>query len=871
MSDENKVEVVVEARTDQFDSEMAKAGKTAQTAFAGVAKSGNDTAKAAQDAGLVYADMARSWGAAHEAAIKAAEGTKQFAGATSLAAALSDLFSDKLGNTTRAAKGVESAAKQMTSALLSGNVQQAGVGFGRLALSMAMVTPATTAAVVASVALTAGLALLGLEAIRAAERTRDVYNAHMLVGRSAEYSATELATTNDQLRSMGTYKADVASIGAAIASIPLASDQTRDSLMQLARVYAEVSKKEPAEAAKELASAFSGGVSALREFADKLNLLTPAEKKAMDQAALGSRIFEAQAIVVDALNRRFGTTIQNLKEIETRYNALKGTVPGFVLYLVGGLESLVKSTAPLPPPSARAPSADDAARAALEARYNKQLLERSQIERDIAALEKLRREATSESRKEEITTLIDIAKRRREAAESGLSISTFQQAEQEIARFRAAHATDMGAVGRFEAQTWKKISEDASLSFTARQDAERRYLAAKASLATQGRGDALAAFKLETDLAKQGSLERVMAAERERDAARRIFGQKSSQAIEAEKRYVEAVRAYEREVTQETINQTAIRTARRLGDIDLLEREIQFRRQIGAISAAEEANQLRIAAQERYQIRLQELQDELKLNRDRPEDVRRINLEIEKLYNDHRLRLQEINNRARLETINEYKSIAQPIQQSLAGAISGVITGQQTAMQALASIGQAALSSLINFGIQKLSDWVTQQLFTMALSSASSVAESYGQIANHAAVAAAAAYASTAAIPIIGPELAPAAAAAAYGTTIGFAGLVVPFARQGYDVDRDGMAFLHKKEMVLPEPYADVIRGAAQGQGSLGGGNGPLIGSVAVSPVGTLSRRQVMAMADSIAETVYAKIRKFDPRLNFAASMPRRG
>lgn len=868
MVDQNRVEVEVVARTDQFESEMAKAGKTAQTAFAGVAKTGDSSAKSAQDATQVYAEMARSWGQAHEASLKAGDGAKQYAGATGLAAAISELFNEKLGNTTRAAKGVEMAAKQMGGALLSGNIPQAGVGFGRLAMSMAMVTPVTTAVVVATAAATAGFALLGLEAMRAAERTRDVYNAHLLVGRSADYSAAHLSASNDQLRQMGTYKADVASIQGAIASIPHASDQTRESLTQLARIYAEVSKREPAEAAKELAQAFSGGVAPLREFADRMNLLTPAEKKAMDQAQIGSNILAAQDIVVAALTRRFGVLIGHLKEAQLRYESLKGTFPGFALWLVGGLESLVKSTSPLPPGAPRAPSTDDAGRAALEAKYNKTLLERSQIERDIAALERLRKEATSDSRREEVEALIDIAKRRRESVEQSLTIGSFKDAEMAIARFRSAHAADTAGIARFEAQTWKKISEDHTLSVAARQDAEKRFLAAKASLATQGRGDAMAAYKMETDLARQGSMERVMAAERERDAARRIHGQKSTQAIDAEKRYVEAVRAYEREVTEEVVAQSAIRQQRRAGDLELLDREIQFRRQIGALSATEEANQLRASALERYQIRTKELQDELQLLRDRPQEVRRVNLEIEKVYNEHRLRLQEINNRARLETINTYKSIAQPIQSSIAGAISGVITGQQTAMQALASIGQAALSSLISFGIQQLSEWVTQQLFQIGMSSAASMASSYGEIANHAAVAAAAAYASTAAIPIFGPALAPAAAAQAYGTTLGFASFVVPFAERGFDVDNEGMAYLHKREMVLPAQYGDVIRNMAEGGGQ--GNGGPLIGSVSVSPVGRLSRRQVMDMADMLAEAVAAKVRKFDPRLN-PSSMPRRG
>lgn len=867
MANDSRVEVELVAKTDQFDAALQKSEKTAKTALDGVAQAGQSSAKSNQSANVIYGEMARGWIDAHEAATKASESTRKFGASAGLAAAFSEMFNERLGNTTRAAKGVESAVKQMTTSLLAGNVEGAGMGFTRMALSMAMITPVMTASLVGVAALTVGLALLGNEAMKSGERARDIANAYVLVGRGAELSKPHLDVANSQLREMGTYKDDVAAIQSAIAGIPLASEGTRESLTQLARVYAEVSKKEPAEAAQELAKAFAGGVGPLREFADRLNLLGPEEKKAMDVAAATNNTFAAQEIVVRALNARFSVQIQHLKELEVRYRALQGTLPGMVMYMFGFLERFNKSTAPLPPAGPAAPPKEDADRAALEARYNRTLIERRALEQDLRALERLRKEATSESRRDEIDALIEIARRKREGAEQNLGVSTFQQAEIAIARFRAAHAADTAGIARFEAQTWKKISEDHDLSAQARTDAEKRYLAARAQMATAGRGDALAQFKIETDLARQGSLERVMAGEKELEAAKRIFGAKSSQALEAEKRYTEAFRAYERERTEETIAQANIRQVKRLNELDLAEREVQFRRQIGIITASEEAAQLRVAAQQRYDIQLKTLQDELALQRQRPEEVRRINLEIEKLHGEHRLRLQQINNQARLETINQYRQIVGPIQASFASVAQGLLTGQMTAMQALAQIGQAALGSLINFAMEWLSRWVMAQILGAATDSAISTTQNIGKVMQHAAVAGAAAYASTAAIPIVGPFLAPGVAKQAYATTAAFAGMVIPFAERGFDVDSEGLAYLHKKEMVLPQQYADMVRQMAGGAGAQAG---PLIGAISFGYKGRWSRREMLESADMIAEAVATRVRGFDPRLRFETNQPNR-
>jgi len=82
-------------------------------------------------------------------------------------------------------------------------------------------------------------------------------------------------------------------------------------------------------------------------------------------------------------------------------------------------------------------------------------------------------------------------------------------------------------------------------------------------------------------------------------------------------------------------------------------------------------------------------------------------------------------------------------------------------MQAFANtVLQAGVGALVQLGVQALKTALIEKS-AAAMAAAGYVAEVTGQVAANTALAAQAAFASTAAIPIVGPALAPAAAAAA--------------------------------------------------------------------------------------------------------------
>lgn len=103
-----------------------------------------------------------------------------------------------------------------------------------------------------------------------------------------------------------------------------------------------------------------------------------------------------------------------------------------------------------------------------------------------------------------------------------------------------------------------------------------------------------------------------------------------------------------------------------------------------------------------------------------------------------------------------------------------------------------------------------------AITTGSSAKSSILQIAHAAAVAAAHVYKSIAAIPVIGPFLAPAAAAAALFAVYSF-GKSIASAKGGWgEVPADGMQTeLHKQEMVLPASLAVPLRQALRAPSSM--------------------------------------------------------
>jgi hypothetical protein len=250
-------------------------------------------------------------------------------------------------------------------------------------------------------------------------------------------------------------------------------------------------------------------------------------------------------------------------------------------------------------------------------------------------------------------------------------------------------------------------------------------------------------------------------------------------------------------------------------------------------------------------------------------DVTRVNGEIEQLALHHQIELLKIDDRfdreqkaANAKRVGEYEAMLRPIEGAVDRSVMGMIQGSMTARQAIANLGQSIVADEVSRNLKRLTHWAATELAKTgateagvaergavetagaAESLAISAATGIKDIAIKAYQAAAGAYAAIAAIPYVGPVLAPVAAAGALAAVIGI-GSKIASAEGGYDIPAgvNPITQLHAREMVLPAQYANVIRGMAGGGN--GGGAGAGGGDLHVHVHAIDSRDMTRALMDS--------------------------
>ena len=190
------------------------------------------------------------------------------------------------------------------------------------------------------------------------------------------------------------------------------------------------------------------------------------------------------------------------------------------------------------------------------------------------------------------------------------------------------------------------------------------------------------------------------------------------------------------------------------------------------------------------------------------------------------------------------KAISWGIQKALSWAETE--TGMTTSTVANTAVRNAAAdnsnSGLMSMITNQLASWLGLETSKTATTLSETAVSGEAQVTSAAGVAAANAFASTAAIPYVGPELAPAAASAAMGEVMAFGS--VASAAGGMDsVPYDNMpARLHEQESVLSAPYA---RGLGKVIGSFGVSTGAGSYGMAKQPDSAESARRMVDNSNS--------------------------
>jgi len=197
--------------------------------------------------------------------------------------------------------------------------------------------------------------------------------------------------------------------------------------------------------------------------------------------------------------------------------------------------------------------------------------------------------------------------------------------------------------------------------------------------------------------------------------------------------------------------------------------------------------------------------------------------------------VQQLNQKAAQAVQQSWEKITGPIGNAMDQAFDAVVRGGRNTGVQLEHAAEGIVESWAKSGLKVVTNWAADEIKKLVLTetgvAARSAAEETGllaqiaktlgltasgdavkaasnatQITGDAAVAAAGAYAATAAIPVVGPELAPGAAAEAYGAVMSFN---VASAEGGMERTHAGPMIVHEDEMVLPAHLADAVRSMA--------------------------------------------------------------
>ncbi|HWU74413.1 MAG TPA: hypothetical protein VN137_13080, partial [Sphingomonas sp.] len=241
--------------------------------------------------------------------------------------------------------------------------------------------------------------------------------------------------------------------------------------------------------------------------------------------------------------------------------------------------------------------------------------------------------------------------------------------------------------------------------------------------------------------------------------------------------------------------------------VDAVQKSGEFLVQMGVKTQGQllqeemKAEQARMAAEQKY------FDGEQKLYLKDSADWKALQKKKEDAVKTSKGKIADLERKALLERTQVERQAINATAQLWGQNISKLLTFQQSFATTLQNLYKGMIGILSDALAQIIQKWLVQHLSALLLGGAASKAAAAGEIGANAAVAGSGAYAATAAIPVVGPGLAPAAAATAYSGAMSYlATLAIPSGAGGiWDVE-GGLTMLHEREMVLPAWAAQPLR-----------------------------------------------------------------
>lgn len=383
------------------------------------------------------------------------------------------------------------------------------------------------------------------------------------------------------------------------------------------------------------------------------------------------------------------------------------------------------------------------------------------------------------------------------------------------ARQQDAQGTAQGYSLQSEADYWKAILARTDLSAKDRGEIERKYLSARSALLKDAWAKEVDGYKEQIIEAGKNAAEKLVIVNKQVAETKRMYGEDSKEYAAALDVKAAAERAADAQIDEIKKLQSQSAAKRSEDAIAQAEKEAANRVAMGRETAAQLLVEEKKFEDALFAIKRAEQQRELAagLKANDPIAIAKANAAVEALELAHQDKLTQIDRKAALERTKIQRAAIDSTSKLFSQNLASMLTLQQgfsasisNLYQGMASIVSSALAGIIE-------KWLTAHLTALIAGGAAEKVSALTQITANAAVAGSAAFASTAAIPIVGPELAPAAGAAAFAGAMSFAPLAS--AAGGYwQVPDDMLAQIHKDEIVLPAWAANPLRDMVTGGGS---------------------------------------------------------
>lgn len=301
------------------------------------------------------------------------------------------------------------------------------------------------------------------------------------------------------------------------------------------------------------------------------------------------------------------------------------------------------------------------------------------------------------------------------------------------------------------------------------------------------------------------------------------YGEESKEAKAAMAEIVKERRAAAEQIDNIEKTMSEGRRAAALAGIDAEEQAAQFAVDTHRMTAEELLTLQQGFEDRRYQIKLAALKEQEALQANNPDSdpvaLAQLHNQIEQLEQQHQLKMSAIRNKQFQEQNKNQLAMIGTIESGMQRVIAGTLTGSIRMSNIMQNMMSVVAGAVVDMIAKMAAQWIMQHLIMKGVGSAMAA----GEVTSQAGVAGAAAIASTAAIPVIGPAMAPEAGAAAFSAAMAF--LPTASASGGYDIPKglDPITQLHQEEMVLPAKHANVIRNLADNGGAQGGNGGGMV------------------------------------------------